>query len=420
MKTKNIDLAVIGGGPAGLSAALSAWKNGVKKIVLIDRNPYLGGILIQCIHEGFGVEIFNEALTGPEYAQRFIDLVLNTGIEVMENTMVLEITKDKEVIISSKNGLMKLKCKAIILAMGCRERTAGNINLAGDRPSGIYTAGTAQNLINLKNFMVGSNIVILGSGDIGLIMARRLTLEGAKVKAVIEIMPYPTGLTRNIVDCLEYFNIPLILKHTVIEIKGKKRVESVVIAEVDEHWNPIPGTEKEIECDTLILSVGLIPENELSINAGIQIDPYTKGPKVNNFLETNIEGIFACGNVLHVHTLVDDVSKEAELAGKYAAKYIVDGYVGEKKREINVVKKGNILYVVPQKIFPENNVTFYVKISSPMKKAILTVKTYNNRVIKKFSLLNIQPADLTKVYLSKDELMKCKKIIIFEVMPVEK
>ncbi|MHA1238457.1 MAG: NAD(P)/FAD-dependent oxidoreductase [Candidatus Odinarchaeia archaeon] len=409
---KEVELAVIGGGPAGLSAALSALNNGVKNILIIERNKYLGGILIQCIHEGFGIDIFNEALTGPEYAHRFIDLVTKKSIEVMLNSTVLSLSKDKELIVANKEGLFKVNAKAVILAMGCRERTIGNINIAGTRPSGVYTAGTAQSLINLRNFMVGTNVVILGSGDIGLIMARRLTLEGAKVIAVIEIMPYPTGLPRNIADCLEYYNIPLILKHTIVEIKGKKRLESVVIAEVDENFKPISGTEKEIKCDTLILSVGLIPENELSVNAGIKIDPCTGGPIVNNFLETTIRGIFACGNVLHVHTLVDDVSREAELAGKSAAEYIKKGYVGGDV-ELPVVKTKNIRYVVPQKICPGTSAVFYVKTSGPVNKGTLLLKG-DEKLIKRLKLINIQPADLIKIQLNEKESKNVKHTLSFE------
>ena len=317
------DIVVIGGGPAGLAAAISARKNGAESILILERDNRLGGILNQCIHNGFGLHTFKEELTGPEYADRFIRQAVTLKIPYKLNTMVLDITREKVITaVNSTDGLLQIKAQAIILAMGCRERARGALNIPGSRPAGIYCAGTAQHLVNIEGYMPGREVVILGSGDIGLIMARRMTLEGANVKVVAELMPYSGGLKRNIVQCLDDYGIPLKLSHTVVAVKGKKRLEGVTLAQVDGNGKPIPGTEEDYRCDTLLLSCGLIPENELSRGIGVEMDPVTGGPCVNESLETSMPGVFACGNVLHVHDLVDYVSEEAAAAGKNAAKYI--------------------------------------------------------------------------------------------------
>ena len=323
---KTYDIVIIGGGPAGLAAAVSAKKNGIDSILILERDRELGGILNQCIHNGFGLHTFKEELTGPEYAGRFIKQAEELNIEYKLNTMVMDISEQKIVTaMNREEGLFEIRAKAVILAMGCRERSRGALNIPGYRPAGIFSAGTAQRLVNIEGYMPGREVVILGSGDIGLIMARRMTLEGAKVKVVAELMPYSGGLKRNIVQCLDDYGIPLKLSHTVVDIKGKERLEGITLAQVDGKGKPIPGTEEEYSCDTLLLSVGLIPENEISRGMGVDMNPVTSGPKVNESLETNIEGVFACGNVLHVHDLVDFVSEEAAIAGKNAAAYVKQG-----------------------------------------------------------------------------------------------
>ena len=336
---KDYDIVIIGGGPAGLAAAVSAKQNGIDNILILERDKELGGILNQCIHNGFGLHTFKEELTGPEYAERFIDRVNRLGIEYKLNTMVMEITPDKKVTaMNGQEGMFEIQAKAVILAMGCRERARGALNIPGYRPAGIYSAGTAQRLVNMEGYMPGREVVILGSGDIGLIMARRMTLEGAKVKVVAELMPYSGGLKRNIVQCLDDYGIPLKLSHTVVDIKGKERVEGVTLAEVDDKGKPIVGTEEFYSCDTLLLSVGLIPENELSHGIGVEMNPVTSGPKVNESLETSMDGVFACGNVLHVHDLVDYVSEEAAAAGRNAAAYVKEGGAGNKEGQEIVLK----------------------------------------------------------------------------------
>lgn len=342
------DLAVIGGGPAGLAAAYSAYKNGLENIVIIERDKELGGILNQCIHNGFGLHRFKEELSGPEYAHRFIEMIKDTSVEVKLDTMVIEVTPDKKIFINSPSGYECIEAKSIVLSMGCRERTRGAISIPGTRPSGVFTAGAAQRYLNMEGLMAGKRVVILGSGDIGLIMARRMTLEGAKVLACVEVMPYSGGLTRNIVQCLNDFDIPLYLSHTVTEIRGDRRLEGITVMKVDENRQPIPGSEMNFDCDTLLLSVGLIPENELTREVGISMDPRTNGANVFENMETSIEGIFACGNAVHVHDLVDFVSAESERAGAAAAEYVKNG---SQKCDIVEIKNGtDVGYTVPQKL----------------------------------------------------------------------
>lgn len=348
------DIVVIGGGPAGLAAAEEAVKNGAKSVLILERDKELGGILNQCIHSGFGLHYFKEQLTGPEYAQRFIDRLEGTGIDVKTDTMVLSVTADKKVIaISAKEGYMAIDAGAVILAMGCRERTRGAISIPGERPSGVFTAGAAQRYVNIEGYMCGKKVLILGSGDIGLIMARRMTLEGAEVKAVVELMPYSNGLKRNIAQCLEDYNIPLYLSHTVTDIKGSKRLEQVVVSKVDESFNPIPGSEMTFDVDTLLLSVGLIPENELSKSAGVKLDRRTNGAIVTENMETSVPGIFACGNVLHVHDLVDFVTHESEKAGKAAAQYVTEHSGVANMTTLNIKNGSFVGYTVPQMVRPE-------------------------------------------------------------------
>lgn len=396
------DLVVIGGGPGGLAAAIEAKKNGIDNILVIERDKELGGILQQCIHNGFGLHEFKEELTGPEYAQRFIEKLLEMNIEYKLDTMVLDLTEDKKIhAINSKDGYMVIEAKAVILAMGCRERTRGAISIPGDRPSGVFTAGAAQRFINMEGYMVGKKVLILGSGDIGLIMARRLTLEGAEVKAVVELMPFSGGLTRNIVQCLDDYNIPLYLSHTVIDVVGKDRLEKVVIAKVDENRKPIPGTEKEYECDTLLLSVGLIPENDISRKTGLEIDRRTNGLIVNEMMETSAEGIFACGNVVHVHDLVDFVSAEARKAGAAAARYIKNEVKdGEYKEIIN--GKG-ITYTVPQKFRGQNidkALEIFMRVNNIYKNVKLEVKD-EEKVLMSLNKQHLAPGEMEKVMVPK-------------------
>ncbi len=406
----NKDLIIVGAGPAGLAAAIEAKKRGVNDILVLERELNAGGILNQCIHDGFGLIRFNEALTGPEYAKRYIDEAKSLNIEIITNVMVQDISTDKIVTTISPSGIKTYNASAIILAMGCRERTRGAICIPGTRPAGVFTAGVAQNLVNLKNIMVGKRIVILGSGDIGLIMARRLTFEGAKVLAVVEKLPYSSGLQRNITQCLDDFGIPLLLSHTVIKIDGNERVKGVTIAKVDEQGNPIYGTSKKFECDTLILSIGLIPENELSLNAGVHIDDITSGARVDDNLQTSVPGIFACGNVLQVHDLVDYVSAEGELAAKSAVGYISGNT--SNKSDISVKAGNGIRYVLPQSISPNKDITFSMRVTSPYKNKTIIFKD-GNRQIKKKTFKALNPAEMVRIDLKAQELMDVLKVEVF-------
>lgn len=408
---KQYDLVIAGGGPAGLAAAVSARDHGIESILVIERDKELGGILNQCIHNGFGLHTFKEELTGPEYASRFIDQAMERKIEYKLNTMVMDITSDEtssEKIVTAMNredGMFEIHAKAVILAMGCRERSRGALNIPGYRPAGIFSAGTAQRLVNMEGYMPGREVVILGSGDIGLIMARRMTLEGAKVKVVAELMPYSGGLKRNIVQCLDDFNIPLKLSHTVIDIEGKERVEAVTIAEVGNDRKPIPGTEERYTCDTLLLSCGLIPENELSKGAGIQINPITSGPVVNDSLETNVEGIFACGNVLHVHDLVDYVSQEAAAAGKNAAFYILNG-AKKNAKSIEILPVDGVRYTVPEYIRPEemdDALTVRFRVGAVYKNC--SIATYfDDQLISRKKRPVMAPGEMEQIILNKKKL----------------
>ena len=400
------DLVIVGGGPAGLAAAASAKDHGIDSILIIERDKELGGILNQCIHNGFGLHTFKEELTGPEYASRFIDMVLDRGIEYKLNTMVMDISADKKVTaMNREDGMFEVQAKAVILAMGCRERSRGALNIPGYRPAGIYSAGTAQRLVNMEGYMPGKEVVILGSGDIGLIMARRMTLEGAKVKVVAELMPYSGGLKRNIVQCLNDFDIPLKLSHTVVDIEGKNRVEAVTIAEVGPDRKPIPGTEERYTCDTLLLSCGLIPENELSKSAGVALNPVTSGPIVNDSLETNIEGIFACGNVLHVHDLVDYVSQEASAAGKNAANYIKNGKEKDSKI-VEILPVDGVRYTVPKYIRPtemDDTLTVRFRVGAVYKNCAIATY-FDDQLISKRKRPVMAPGEMEQVILDKKKL----------------
>jgi len=404
------DLVIIGGGPAGMSAAVAAFDSGIQDIIIIERDKRLGGILQQCIHNGFGLHKFEEELTGPEYAWRYEQEVLKRNIPTKLNTTVLDITKDKMITATNaKEGIFQIQAKAIILAMGCRERPKGALNIAGSRPSGIYSAGTAQKLVNIKGYMPGTEIVILGSGDIGLIMARRMTLEGARVKAVCELMPYSGGLARNIEQCLHDFNIPLKLSHTVVQIHGKERLTGVTIAKVDANRKPIPKTEEFISCDTLLLSVGLIPENELSKTAQLDLHAITGGAFVDQNRETSVPGVFACGNVLHVHDLVDFVSDEAEIAGKAAARYITEGEA--KTCKIPVITDGKVRYSVPQYITEEKDVTLFFRVANVYRNAKINIYK-DGKLCLSSKKTKLAPGEMESLLLKTDVIRGAKNLSI--------
>ena len=410
------DIAILGGGPAGMAAACAAYDAGVRDVIIFDREDEMGGILRQCIHNGFGLHKLGKELTGPEYAAVYANMVKDRGIKVYTNTTVLKLSEDKIITATNTDGILKIKAKAVVLAMGCRERSRGALNICGTRPAGIYSAGTAQKLINCEGYMVGKRVVILGSGDIGLIMARRMSLEGAKVEAVCEIMPYSGGLTRNIVQCLEDYNIPLYLSTTVAEIHGRERLEGVTIAEVDANRQPIESTKRYIPCDTLLLSCGLIPENELTVGAGINIDRITSGAVVDQNRQTEIEGVFACGNVLQDHDLVDYVSDEAEIAGKGAAKYVM----GQKASgETVITKAGNgVRYVLPQRIVKnDEDIALFLRVTNPFGKVKFTVRS-GDEVLTTAIRLKAAPGEMEKLVIKAEKMANAKNEIIVELEEV--
>ncbi len=406
----NRDIVVIGGGPAGLAAAIAAYDAGCKNVLVVERESEAGGVLKQCIHSGFGLTRFGENLTGPEYAHRFLAEAEKRGIEILKNTFVTGLSAQKEVTCMNESGIFRIRAKAVILAMGCRERSKGALNIAGTRPAGLLSAGTAQKYVNIKGLLPGKRVVILGSGDIGLIMARRLTLEGAKVLCVCEIMPHSSGLRRNIAQCLDDFGIPLYLSHTIVEIEGDTRASGVTVAAVDENKNPVPGTEKHFDCDTVLFSVGLIPENELTKRAGLRLDGRTKGAFVDGDRETQIEGIFACGNVLHVHDLVDFVSEEAEIAGRAAAAYVRGG---EKQKELIPAECGeNVSYILPQSVNKKESGAqkLFFRVKRALKNAVIEAET--GAGTKVFRRIAVAPGEMENIVLSAEELVNAQKVKI--------
>jgi len=400
MASRLMDVAIIGGGPAGLAAAIKARESGASDVTIIERAETPGGLLDQCVHNGFGLFYFKEDLTGPEFAQRLIEKAKDLDVNLELETMALNMTQDRKITACNSKGVFTIEAKAIILAMGCRERTREAIMIPGTRPAGIFTAGTAQRYVNVEGFVPGKEIVILGSGDVGMIMARRLTLEGAEVKAVVEVLPYVGGLIRNEVQCLIDFNIPCLLEHTVTEVRGRQRVEGVTIAKVDRNFDPIPGTEQMLECDTLLLSVGLIPENELSVAAGIELDPLTGGPLVDEGRQTNIPGIFAAGNVTHVHDLVDNVVYEGELAGSSAADY-ASGAASPRKRIIRTRPGKNIRYVVPHSIAADKDAVLYLRVKEPGERVSIKVGDVLTKPLR-----FVKPSEMIKIEVPARDLRK--------------
>lgn len=418
MKELVYDVAVIGAGPAGLAAAVAARKTGAERVVIVERDEQPGGILQQCIHPGFGLKYFNKELTGPEYAQLFIGQTREYGVDILLGTMAIEFYPGG-LKCSSSSGIIRIKSKATVLAMGCRERTRGNLAIPGSRPAGIYTAGTAQRLLNIQGLMVGRSVVILGSGDIGMIMARRLTLEGAKVKAVVEILPYLAGLIRNKVQCLDDFGIPLLMSHTITDITGLDRVESVTVSPVDENGKPILSENSLVECDTLLLSVGLIPENELTKTKDISFSSITKGPIVNQFMQTEVSNIFACGNVLHVNDLVDNVSREGELAGKSAAIYAIE--MLPQGKSIHVIPGKNVRYVCPQRLVPVNveDVELFFRVSRPMTQLELIAEADGKKLVGKKAIA-VSPGEMQSLTIEKEVMGTLLSDIIVSVVEGEK
>lgn len=403
MKCENKDVVIVGGGPAGLAAAVKLHQLGVRDILVVEREKQPGGILRQCIHDGFGLTRFGETLSGPEYAQRFLSQAQQLGIEIVPDTTVLQVSGDRLVTTASRDGLAQYKAGAVVLAMGCRERTRGALAIPGERPTGVFTAGVAQAYMNLYNTMVGKRVVILGSGDIGLIMARRMTLEGAQVLGVYEIQPYANGLPRNIEQCLNDYHIPLHLSHTVTEIHGNARLTGVTVSAVDERCRPIPGTEECIDCDTLILSVGLLPENELSLDAGVLLDPRTRGAVVDQYLQTSVPGIFAAGNVLHVHDVVDFVSLEAEHLAEGVARYLAEG--GLPRCESCVRAGAGVGHVLPHTVSGAEDVTLSLRVRTPMKNCVLEVRQ-DGRTVKKMKMRKALPAEMIQVPLKAEDLQE--------------